>query len=134
MHLNEISARGSQIAKVNQQNMLFNNNWEASAELAKTLAVPTDLLGSEDSFLKRSEVLTTMLKSINTEYLSIPDLILLSQAAKAIEDGDSKAAAFVRDTTGGKPVEKHQHSTNNIVELSDAQLAYLLANAEVVQR
>ena len=134
MNLNELSAVSAKAVQANQQNMLFNNNWEASSELAKTLAVSKDVSGSDDSFLSRSEVLRSMLKSINVTHLSIPDLILLSQAAKAIEDGDSKAAQFVRDTTGGKPVEKHQNINNNIVNLSDAQIAYLLNNAEIVQK
>jgi hypothetical protein len=55
----------------------------------------------------------------------------LSQAAKAIETGDSKAATFVRDTSGGKPVDKHQDVPSNMTNLTDDQIEFLLANSEV---
>lgn len=133
MDLNALSQRSTELAKQNRRNMMFSNNWEISGNAVSKLAVPKNLMGSEDSFLQRSEVLNTLLKQIDTEYLSIPDLILLSQSAKAIEEGDSKAAQFVRDTTGGKPVEKHEHSSKNMHDLSDDQVDWLLANAEVIE-
>lgn len=132
MDLNALSQRSTQLAKQNRQNALFSNNWIASGEAITKLAVPKNLLGSEDSFLQRSEVLNVLLKQINVDHLTIPDLILLSQSAKAIEDGDSKAAQFVRDTTGGKPVEKHEHSGKNMHDLSDGQVEWLMANAEII--
>ena len=109
------------------------NNWENSGRQISSLAVNTDDIdGHEDSFVAQSKILPALLKSVAHQELSVMDLITLVQSAKAIEAGDTKAAAFVRDTSGGKPVEKKQDlPQSSYSELTDEQINYLLNNAEV---
>lgn len=123
------------LQKVKQRN-IFANNWEQSSKNVSALAISKSAVkkmrGAEDSFLAQSEVFQALIDQVNLDDLSITDLISLSQAAKAIETGDTKAAAFLRDTAGCKPVEKQQNNSNNITDLTDDQLDYILANAEVI--
>lgn len=121
--------------KRKEQESLFANSWEASGRLLSSLAASKDILvmGHEDSFAHNSKVLPELTKNIPLEEMSLTDMIILSQAAKAIEEGDTKAATFVRDTAGGKPVDKKQDlPSRNMSDLTDEQLAYLLEHAEVV--
>lgn len=132
MNYNEATLATQNAMRKYQQNAAFNSNWEASGKMIAQLAVPKDIDGSDESFIANSPVFNTLLKQINVDVISLPDLILLSQAAKAIETGDSKAATFVRDTSGGKPVDKHEHNTKNLAQLSDEQLALLEANMVMI--
>ena len=115
-------------------NSIF-NNWEHSGRQISSLAIRAeDLSGDDESFLARSKILPALLKSVAQEDLSIMDLINLVQSAKAIETGDTKAATFVRDTSGGKPIEKREDiPASRLTDLTDEQLAYIEANAEVTQ-
>lgn len=119
-----------------KQRAVFTNNWETAARNVSALAIPVatvkKLRGGEDTFLEKSEVFPELVGQINLEHISLVELVTLSQAAKAIEDGDTRAAAFLRDSAGCKPADKVQHQTGNIGELSDAQLDFLIANAEVI--
>lgn len=133
------SETNNQTAKALQrfkQRNVFANNWEQSSKNVSALAISKKdvqkLKGGEDSFLARSEVFQTLVDQVNLDDMSLTDLIALSQAAKAIEDGDTKAATFLRDSAGCKPVEKVQKNTGNIAELTDDELDFLLANAEVI--
>lgn len=115
-----------------KQNILTGGNWETSAKSISKMALPKALAGSEESFLQNSEVLRTMLGSVNMEDVSVMDLVNMSMGAKAIEEGDVKAATYFRDTAGGKPVEKIERNDNGISKLTDEQVDFLLANAKVV--
>lgn len=110
------------------------NNWEASGRQISALAINSDDIdGHEDSFVSQSKILPALLKSVAHQELSVMDLITLVQSARAIETGDTKAATFVRDTSGGKPVERKQDLPPNQYEsLSDEQLEFIERNAEVV--
>lgn len=119
-----------------KQRQVFSNNWEAAARNVSSLAIPkktvTSLKGGEDTFLEKSMVFQELVAQVNLDDISLVELVTLSQAAKAIEDGDTRAAAFLRDSAGCKPVEKVQRQTGNISELSDEQLEFLIANSEVI--
>ena len=123
------------LKKIKQRN-IFANNWEQSAKNVSALAISKktakSLKGGEDTFLAKSKVFEELVDQVNLDDLSIADLVSLSQAAKAIEDGDTRAATFLRDSAGCKPVEKVQRQTGNISELPDEVINYLLANAEVI--
>lgn len=120
-----------------KQRSIFSNNWEVSARNVASLAIPKDtvrkLKGGEDTFLEKSQIFPELVAQVNLDNISLVDLVTLSQAAKAIEDGDTKAATFLRDSAGCKPVEKVQRQAGNIGDLSDAALDFLLANAEVIE-
>jgi hypothetical protein len=132
MNYTEATATTQNAMRKYQQNSAFNTNWEASGKMIAQLAVPKDINGNDESFIENSNVFKSLIQQINVDTVSLPDLILLSQAAKAIETGDSKAAQFVRDSSGGKPVEKHEHTTN-LAQLSDAQLAMLEENMVLLE-
>ena len=123
-----------------KQRSIFTNNWEIACKELATLAIPKDDLLSavgdadEESFLAKSSLLPKLIDKTNLDDLSIAELIFLSQAAKAIEQGDSKAATFVRDTSGGKPTEKTINANaGDVTKLTDSQLDYLLQHCEVVE-
>lgn len=119
-----------------KQRSIFSNNWESAARNVSALAISKktvkSLKGGEDTFLAKSQVFQDLVDHVNLDDISLADLVTLSQAAKAIEDGDTRAAMFIRDSAGCKPVEKVQRQTGNIGDLSDAELDFLLANAEVI--
>jgi hypothetical protein len=125
----------SAITRLRQRNV-FANNWEQSAKNVSALAIPTktakSLRGGDDTFLAKSNVLPELLEQVNLDDISLTDLVMLSQAAKAIEDGDTKAAVFLRDSAGCKPTDKVPQKTGNIGDLTDDELEFLLAHAEVV--
>lgn len=135
MNYSEVNKTTSKLLKQRNTVDMFSNSWEASGRLLSSLAMSKDALtiGHEDSFTNRSQLLPKLAENIKVEEMTLTDLIILSQAAKAIEDGDTKAATFVRDTAGGKPIEKKQELPhNNLHDLTDEQLAYLEANVEVI--
>lgn len=119
-----------------KQRSVFSNNWEAAARNVSALAIPKktakSLKGGKDTFLEKSAVFPELIEQVNLDDISLVELIAISQAAKAIEDGDTRAAAFLRDSAGCKPVEKVQRQSGNIADLSDSELDFLLANAEVI--
>lgn len=119
-----------------KQRQVFTNNWEAAARNVSSLAISKktveSLKGGEDTFLEKSAVFQKLVENVNLDDISLVELVTLSQAAKAIEDGDTRAAAFLRDSAGCKPVEKVQRQSGNIADLTDDQLEFLLANAEVI--
>lgn len=65
---------------------------------------------------------------LGDDVLTMGDLVVLGQFAKAIEDGSTSAAEFLRDTAGYKPVQEVQveQKQGSIAQLSDAQLYQLL--------
>lgn len=126
--LNAETAKGIQRFK---KSRAINSNWVLAGEMVRSLAVPKNLTGESESFIENSAVFRQLLDQINVDEISLPDMILLAQSAKAIEEGDTKAATFVRDTSGGKPSDEHiVSSTKSITDLSDEQLEFLLEHAE----
>lgn len=125
----------STLQRLKQRN-IFANNWEAASRNVSSLAISKktvkSLKGGKDTFLEKSQVFQELVDQVNLDDISLVELVAISQAAKAIEDGDTKAATFLRDSAGCKPVEKVQRQSGNIGELSDAELDFLLANAEVI--
>lgn len=117
-----------------KQRSIFSNNWEASGKVLSSMAINKKTLkhlGSGDSFIQQSSVFPMLIDQLDIDELSLADLTFLSQAAKAIEDGDSKAATFVRDTSGGKPVDKQVNVTNKMTDLPDEAIDFLLENAVI---
>ena len=136
MNYNETNSQTASALQRLKQRSIFANNWEAAARNVSSLAIPKktvkSLRGGEGTFLETSKVFSELVDQVNLDDISLVELVTLSQAAKAIEDGDTRAAAFLRDSAGCKPVDKVQQQTGNIAELSDNQLDFLLANAEVI--
>lgn len=132
MDYNEVNQTTANALKRRNQRSIFSNNWEFSGKLLSSLAVPKSAVqGGEESFIENSRMFGALMDQVQVDELSITDLIILSQASKAIEEGDSKAATFVRDTAGGKPTEKVQKAESNMTELTDEQLEFLLTHSEV---
>lgn len=125
----------SAIARFRQRNV-FANNWEQSAKNVSALAISTKdakaLRGGDDTFLAKSNIFPELLSQVNLDDVSLADLVMLSQAAKAIEEGDTKAATFIRDSAGCKPADKLPQRQGNITDLTDDQLDYLLTHSEVI--
>lgn len=135
MNYLETNKTTANLLKRREQANMFANSWEASGRLLSSLAASKDALttGHEGSFAYNSKLLPELAKNIPVEEMTLTDLIILSQAAKAIEEGDTKAAVFVRDTAGGKPIDKKQDlPSKNLTDLTDEQIAYLEEHAEVV--
>ena len=136
MNYAETNAQTASALQRLKQRSVFSNNWEAAARSVSSLAIPKStvkqLTGGEDTFLQKSQVFQDLVAQVDLDDISLVELVTLSQAAKAIEDGDTRAATFLRDSAGCKPVEKVQRTGGNIGELSDAELDFLIANAEVI--
>ena len=134
MNYAEVNSTTKIALKKAKQHSIFSNHWEASGKVLSSLAVGKESLknlGSGDSFIQQSSVFSMLLDQLDIDELSLADLTFLSQAAKAIEDGDSKAATFVRDTSGGKPVDKQVSVTNKMTELPDEAIDYLLEHSVI---
>ena len=60
--------------------------------------------------------------------MTLADLVLLQQYAKAIKEGDTKAATFLRDTAGMAPIKEVSMSVEQkgLQSLSDEELRTLL--------
>jgi len=119
------------VQRTKQKNIFAGGNWETSAKLVCSVLIPKDLRGAEESFLERSEVFPILMEQVKADEISVTDLIMLSQTAKAIEEADTKSAMFVRDTSGGKPIDKQEITKNKITELPDNVIDYILNNAKV---
>jgi hypothetical protein len=136
MNYNETNLQTASALQRLKQRNIFANNWESAARNVSSLAVSKKTIESfkpgEDTFLEKSRLFPELVANVNLDDISIVELVALSQAAKAIEDGDTRAAMFIRDSAGCKPVEKIQQQSGNIGDLSDAELDFLLANAEVI--
>ena len=83
--------------------------------------IPLNLL----SDASRAKGLAQMLEE---DVLSLSELVILGQFAKAIDDSDTRAAEFLRDTAGYKPQTDVtvEHKTQGLASLTDTQLLTLL--------
>lgn len=96
-----------------------------------------DILNSldseEDSFLNRSKIAPLILQQSKTDTLTLAELASMTMYAKAIEDGDSKAFATIRDTSGEQLINQVKFDQGGQHNLTDDELDYLLASAEVIE-
>lgn len=83
--------------------------------------IPLNLLSDES----KAKGLAQMLEE---DVLSLSELVILGQFAKAIDDSDTRAAEFLRDTAGYKPQTDVtvEHKTQGLASLTDTQLLALL--------
>ena len=83
--------------------------------------IPLNLL-SDGS---RAKGLAQMLEE---DVCTLSELVILGQFAKAIDDSDTRAAEFLRDTAGYKPQTDVtvEHKTQGLASLTDTQLLTLL--------
>lgn len=135
MNYDEVNKNTAAAIRKNMQRNIFANHWETSAKMLSAMAIKRsalDAIGSDESFLQRSKVFPVLLDQLNIDELSFADAVNLIQMAKAIEDADVKSATYIRDTSGGKPTDKHDIASSNITNLTDNQLNFLLEHAEVV--
>lgn len=76
-----------------------------------------------------SPVFTSLVNAVMTERgpkFTIAELVSLRQAAAAIEDGNTQAAIFLRDTAGEKPSDKIKvQDSTKIADISDELLEKL---------
>lgn len=135
MRHNELSKQTQTAIKVNTKKQTFvTGNWELSGKSISNMALPKEVLsGAEDSFFYNSQILGAMLNEIGSDYLTVKDLTNLVMASSAIENADTRAATFLRDTAGGKPIDKVQKQENKLSDITDAELEYILSKAEVVE-
>lgn len=83
--------------------------------------IPLNLLSDES----KAKGLAQMLEE---DVCSLSELVILGQFAKAIDDSDTRAAEFLRDTAGYKPQTDVtvEHKTQGLASLTDSQLLTLL--------
>lgn len=83
--------------------------------------IPLNLLSDES----KAKGLAQMLEE---DVCSLSELVILGQFAKAIDDSDTRAAEFLRDTAGYKPQTDVtvEHKTRGLASLTDTQLLTLL--------
>lgn len=83
--------------------------------------IPLNLL----SDASKAKGLAQMLEE---DVCSLSELVILGQFAKAIDDSDTRAAEFLRDTAGYKPQTDVtvEHKTQGLASLTDTQLLTLL--------
>lgn len=83
--------------------------------------IPLNLLSDES----KAKGLAQMLEE---DVCSLSELVILGQFAKAIDDSDTRAAEFLRDTAGYKPQTDVtvEHKTQGLASLTDTQLLALL--------
>lgn len=83
--------------------------------------IPLSLL----SDASRAKGLAQMLEE---DVCTLSELVILGQFAKAIDDSDTRAAEFLRDTAGYKPQTdvSVEHKTQGLASLTDTQLLTLL--------
>ena len=83
--------------------------------------IPLNLL----SDASRAKGLAQMLEE---DVCTLSELVILGQFAKAIDDSDTRAAEFLRDTAGYKPQTDVtvEHKTQGLASLTDTQLLTLL--------
>lgn len=83
--------------------------------------IPLNLL----SDASRAKGLAQMLEE---DICTLSELVILGQFAKAIDDSDTRAAEFLRDTAGYKPQTDVtvEHKTHGLASLTDTQLLTLL--------
>ena len=83
--------------------------------------IPLNLLSDES----RAKGLAQMLEE---DVCTLSELVILGQFAKAIDDSDTRAAEFLRDTAGYKPQTDVtvEHKTQGLASLTDTQLLTLL--------
>ena len=83
--------------------------------------IPLSLLSDES----KAKGLAQMLEE---DVCSLSELVILGQFAKAIDDSDTRAAEFLRDTAGYKPQTDVtvEHKTQGLASLTDTQLLTLL--------
>lgn len=78
-----------------------------------------------------SPVFTSLVEAVMQQKgpkFTIAELVTLRQAASAIEDGNTQAAVFLRDTAGEKPSDKIKvQDTTKIADISDELLDRLEA-------
>ena len=83
--------------------------------------IPLNLLSDES----KAKGLAQMLEE---DVCSLSEVVILGQFAKAIDDSDTRAAEFLRDTAGYKPQTDVtvEHKTQGLASLTDTQLLTLL--------
>ena len=83
--------------------------------------IPLNLLSDES----KAKGLAQMLEE---DVCSLSELVILGQFAKAIDDSDTRAAEFLRDTAGYKPQTDVtvEHKPQGLASLTDTQLLTLL--------
>ena len=83
--------------------------------------IPLNLLSDES----KAKGLAQMLEE---DVCTLSELVILGQFAKAIDDSDTRAAEFLRDTAGYKPQTDVtvEHKTQGLASLTDTQLLTLL--------
>ena len=63
---------------------------------------------------------------IDKNNITIGEMMLIRQAYKAIEDGDTRAAEFFRDTMGENPKQVVEVQRSALSEMSEEQIVALL--------
>ena len=118
---------GSALAKVMKSHS--SRHWKTLIAAMGEMQVPLSALAEMKQYAPE---FTAMLVN---EDVTLADLVLLQQYAKAIQEGDTKAATFLRDTAGMAPIKEVSVSSEptGLQSLSDEELRALLAAIVDVQ-
>lgn len=138
MNYNEINIATKSALKKENQRSIFANNFEASGKALASLAINKQEIldvatqGDDDSFLTKSRVFPVLVDHVDLDEISLFDLLTLNQAAVSLETGSTQAYNAFRDTTIGRPVERHEQvRSHNVQDLTDEQIEFLLKHSEV---
>lgn len=104
-------------------------HWRTLTQAMGEMSVPMDALLDIDSYAPEFTQL------LQQEDITLAELVVLKQYARAIKDGDTKAATFLRDTAGFAPVKEVAVSNEpaGLQSLSEEELKSLLAMLVDVQ-
>lgn len=141
MNYNDVNIATKSALKKESQRNIFAHNFEASGKALASLAISkkeildtidTVATGDDDSFLTKSKIFPVLIDHIDLDNISLFDLLTLNQAAVSLETGSTQAYNAFRDTTIGKPIERHEQvKSRNVQELTDEQIEFLLAHSEI---
>lgn len=70
---------------------------------------------------------------IDKHNITIGEMMLIRQAYKAIEDGDTRAAEFFRDTMGENPKQVVEVQQSALSQMTDEELIEALNSLETCQ-
>lgn len=104
-------------------------HWRVITKVLGECGIPLDEVDKLDAYGG------DLVHLVNADYITLSDLVVLGQYARAIRDGDTKAATFLRDTAGYKPATDVtiEHRDSGIESLSDEQLESLLDKLNAIE-
>ena len=71
---------------------------------------------------------------VDKHQITVGELVLLRQAYKAIEDGDTRAAEFFRDTMGENPKQVVEVQRSTISQMTEEEIEQRLSEIDAITK